>query len=91
VTGDMAQAVLDGDYCQECMEFLGDGDGYPRSCDACRAAALKRPKVLEAMAPTTLYCPLCRTSTKGSGGLRNHVRDRHRMTIDKVIEKIRSS
>lgn len=34
--GEIADAVLNGDMCQECGEWIGAGDGYPRSCLGCR-------------------------------------------------------
>lgn len=33
--GEMAEYMLNGDDCQCCGEYLGEGDGYPRSCDGC--------------------------------------------------------
>lgn len=33
--GDMADAILDGDFCQECGEYIGGGDGFPRTCVSC--------------------------------------------------------
>lgn len=34
--GEMADAALNGDMCQSCGEWLGDGDGYPVTCDGCK-------------------------------------------------------
>lgn len=33
--GEAAEMMLDGDYCQCCGEYLGEGDGYLRSCAGC--------------------------------------------------------
>ena len=33
--GDIADMMLEGDMCQFCGEWLGDGDGFPRSCPSC--------------------------------------------------------
>lgn len=33
--GDAAEAILNGDDCQECGVVIGPGDGYPRSCAGC--------------------------------------------------------
>lgn len=33
--GEIAEMMIDGDMCQFCGEYLGDGDGYPRSCEYC--------------------------------------------------------
>lgn len=35
--GEYADYILNGDDCQYCGEYLGEGDGYPRSCEACAA------------------------------------------------------
>jgi hypothetical protein len=34
--GDIADQVLEGEICQECGEYLGDGLGYPVTCDGCK-------------------------------------------------------
>lgn len=34
--GDIAESVLNGDLCQDCGEYIGPGDGYPVSCEACQ-------------------------------------------------------
>lgn len=36
--GEYADYILNGDDCQECGMYIGDGDGFPRSCPACRRA-----------------------------------------------------
>lgn len=33
--GEYAEYMLNGDDCQYCGEYLGEGDGYPRSCRSC--------------------------------------------------------
>jgi hypothetical protein len=33
--GEMADYMINGDDCQYCGEYLGEGDGYPRSCAGC--------------------------------------------------------
>jgi hypothetical protein len=33
--GDIADAILDGDLCQVCGEYMEDGDGFPRTCAGC--------------------------------------------------------
>ncbi len=34
--GDFADMALSGDFCQVCGEFLGDGWGFPVTCDDCK-------------------------------------------------------
>lgn len=35
--GEIAEATINGDFCQGCGEWLGEGDGYPRYCKECEA------------------------------------------------------
>jgi hypothetical protein len=34
--GEIADMMVDGDMCQSCGEYLGDGDGYARFCAGCK-------------------------------------------------------
>ncbi len=34
--GEMADAILDGDFCQECGVWMGEGDGFARTCRDCK-------------------------------------------------------
>lgn len=34
--GDVADAILNGDDCELCGEYIGEGDGYPRKCSGCK-------------------------------------------------------
>jgi len=38
---DYTEDVLYGTFCQSCGEYLGDGDGFPRSCAACEQREAK--------------------------------------------------
>ena len=54
--GEIAEDIINGIFCQECGQFIGDEVGYPRSCTDCkpltnktlkrilRKSALKRTK-----------------------------------------------
>ena len=33
--GELADYILNGDDCQECGMHIGNGDGFPRSCEGC--------------------------------------------------------
>ena len=33
--GEMADYMINGDDCQSCGEYIGEGYGCPRFCDAC--------------------------------------------------------
>lgn len=30
--GEIADSIINGDFCQYCGEYMGEGDGFPRSC-----------------------------------------------------------
>lgn len=34
--GEMAEALINGDDCEWCGQYLGEGDGYPRLCESCQ-------------------------------------------------------
>ncbi len=49
--GEYAEYILNGDDCQYCGEYLGEGDGIPRTCKSCRDEArkdLKKPAAIVA-------------------------------------------
>lgn len=33
--GEIADSMLDGEYCESCGEYLGEGSGFPARCAAC--------------------------------------------------------
>jgi hypothetical protein len=33
--GEIAEGIINGDFCQYCGEYLGEGDGFPRTCPGC--------------------------------------------------------
>lgn len=35
----MTDDILDGIFCQQCGEFIGEPVGYPRSCSGCMGDA----------------------------------------------------
>ena len=34
--GEIAEAILDGVFCQVCGEYIGEEVGYPRTCAGCQ-------------------------------------------------------
>lgn len=40
----MADDILDGVFCQECGEYLGEATGYPRYCSDCDPVSVKKYK-----------------------------------------------
>jgi hypothetical protein len=35
--GEIADMMLDGTLCEQCGEYIDEGDGFPRLCAACKA------------------------------------------------------
>ncbi len=33
---DYTDEMLNGDFCQECGDHLGEGDGFPVTCPSCK-------------------------------------------------------
>ena len=90
--GEMADYMLEGDDCQECGEYLGPGDGFPRSCPSCRdqgkvvqpqffrtPALDARMVTLTLPANTTVRCPICNRKVRAIGYV-DHQRSLHRST-----------
>ena len=42
--GEIADAMIDGELCQECGVYIGPATGYPRSCSDCKPRKRKRKK-----------------------------------------------
>ena len=34
--GEITEMILDGILCDCCGEYMGEGDGYPVTCDGCK-------------------------------------------------------
>lgn len=34
--GEIADGILEGDFCQYCCDYIGEGNGFPVTCEACR-------------------------------------------------------
>lgn len=45
--GEMADYMLNGDDCEGCGQYLGEGDGYTRRCASCRAPEKKTPSQIK--------------------------------------------
>lgn len=70
--GDIADAMLDGDLCQCCGEYMEGGVGYPQTCRACAREAKDFPEGRSAK----VKCPICNKTVKAVG-LKDHTRDTH--------------
>ena len=85
--GEIADMMLDGTLCQDTGEYLGEAVGYPRS-----APYLKRERRAKGPATTPpkerRYCGACGKRVGGDQGMRDHVRDAHKIlptSIDKFL------
>ena len=65
--GEIAEMMLGGEMCEQCGDWLGDGDGYPRLCSACEHDQKREDKV---------RCKHCGKKVK-EVGLEQHMRDKH--------------
>ena len=45
--GEIADAMIDGDMCSLCGEWLGNGGGYSRLCYGCKAEERNRQNKLK--------------------------------------------
>ena len=39
--GEYAEMMINGDSCQVCGEFLGEGPGHPMTCSYCHSEIMK--------------------------------------------------
>lgn len=71
--GEIAEMMLEGCLCQSCGEYLGDGDGYPVTCDSCQ-----RPEVgAAAPAGKPVQCAHCTRRFKDHAAYLDHYRAKH--------------
>ncbi|XKI14204.1 YhfH family protein [Sporosarcina sp. ANT_H38] len=35
--GEYAEMTLEGEFCEGCGEYIGDGNGYPQRCAGCHS------------------------------------------------------
>jgi len=81
--GDMADAMLDGTFCQYCGEYIGSDNGYPTSCGCC-AAEEEEPekdkyyKKRQQSKKRNCKCPLCDAWLVGEQGVINHLKVTHK-------------
>ena len=79
--GEIADDMINGDMCQVCGVWLGDGDGYPRSCSGCKdepgyedEGPANKPKD-----PKTVACPepACERKFRTKEAAAQHWVDKH--------------
>ena len=73
--GEIAEMMLDGEMCEGCGEYLGDGDGFPRRCEACERGAV----AYQPTAPKTrnVGCPNCSKKFATHEAYLDHYRAKH--------------
>jgi len=66
--GEIADLMLNGDM--DCMtgEYLGGGDGYPRTLEGTTNTKVEKK-----------YCDICHKGFKGEQGLSDHKKFKHRV------------
>lgn len=78
--GEIADAMLNGTFCQDCGEYIGSGNGYPASCGCCsddEKELLPYYKKRQQSEKRDKKCPLCEAWFVGEQGLINHLRQTH--------------
>ena len=76
--GEIADMMLEGTMCQECGEFIDDGEegpGYPRLCAGC--AGRQKPQSRATASRKQFECLECHKRFRKEVGLRDHLRDVH--------------
>jgi len=76
--GEIADAMINGELCEQCGVYLGPGEGYPRLCDSCAQDAQVDAITRERKARKVI-CPKCKKRVK-EAWLADHMRDVHKIT-----------
>lgn len=74
--GEIAEMMLDGTLDCETGEYLGEGDGYPRTARQMREPAFPKGYMGGRKAKDT-PCPKCGRKLRGETGLRDHMKSTH--------------
>jgi len=78
--GEIAEAIVNGDLCEQCGSWIGPGDGYPRNCGCDSGARAAAP------APKPFKCPKCGKSFEKKVGRTDHFINHHRSEVNKLVE-----
>jgi hypothetical protein len=83
--GEIADAMLDGTFCQYCGEYLGSDNGYPTSCGCCADEDEDEDedvphyyKKRQQSKKRNRKCPLCDAWFASEQGIMNHLRVKHK-------------
>ena len=84
--GDIADMILEGILCEECGVYIGDGGGFPRTCDGCRTdrgenrrLEARRERKLLKQQPKSITCAECAKKFWTQQSMMQHCRDKHAM------------
>ena len=92
--GEIADAALNGDMCQSCGEWLGDGDGYPVTCFGCQQEERERAAIKPLDEWTTFPCPLLecnRSKFKSEAARDQHIKAKHGKQARKFMREARGA
>lgn len=73
--GEIADATINGDFCEGCGEWLGEGDGFPRLCAGCGGDDFERG--FQDLPAMRYSCPICRKLFRSAYAMNQHRRDAH--------------
>lgn len=73
--GEIAEMMLNGDLDCETGEWLGQGDGYPRTFGSDLFQFDPTPKK-----PKDTACPKCQKKVRGIEAVHQHMKDKHNIT-----------
>jgi hypothetical protein len=78
--GDIADMMMDGTLDHETGEYLGEGDGFPRTARSMRRQYTKSfPKGMHGgRKPKDTKCPICDKMVRGQEGLKTHTKSVHK-------------
>ncbi len=85
--GEIVDMMLEGDLCEGCGVYLGDGEGFPQYCHHCEPLTPKQAKegyctsrngLIKIYRPSKVNCPKCNKLVKKGQGLKDHMRVVHK-------------
>lgn len=73
--GEIAEMMLNGDLDEITGEYLGEGDGYPRSLE--RGYRVRKHNMNPSRRKKDTSCHVCNKLMRGDQGLKSHLKDKH--------------
>ena len=75
--GEIAEMMLNGDLDCYTGEYLGEGDGYPRSLDDDYNKSIRKHNMKPSRRKKNTPCTVCNKLMRGEQGLKMHLKDKH--------------